>query len=241
MLLALVLISGSISLACGTEPAQTPAEQQPVSPAAPQLPEEPQDEQQPVSPTAPQSPEEAETPQPKPEITTSYIIYTDESNYFSISYPPDWEMALSNIGMDDEKLKNIIDNLQTDKPIESPSTIFFAGYRKADGFDPWLNIVVEKAFEDTVDIFVRSMMQATQSYFTGYREFSRVKTTVDGKDAIIVEWEGALEEQDRRHFVQMFMMIDGTVWTVTCKASPEDFARWRNDFYAIVRSFEISD
>src|SRR4030042_4784385 len=45
-LLALVLISSNIGLACGTKPAQTPTEQQPVSPAAslspevPQLPEE---------------------------------------------------------------------------------------------------------------------------------------------------------------------------------------------------------
>lgn len=228
-LLALVLISGNIGLGCGSEPARTPTEQKPVSPAAP------------LSPEVTQLPEETEPSPPMPEATTNFTTYTDESNYFSISYPPDWEISLSYIGVDEEKVKKTIDNLKTDMPIESPSRIFFAGRRAADGFDVSLSIVVEKAFEDTVDIFVRSMIEATKTYFSGYREFSSVKTTVDGKEAIIVEWEGAYQERDERHYVQMFMMIDGTVWTVTCATSPKAFARWENVFDAVVRSLQISD
>lgn len=224
-----LLFMNSVGLACDTQPAQTPTEQQPVSPAAP------------LSPEVPQLPEEAEPSPPMPEITTSYTTYTDESNYFSISYPPEWEVSLSLIGVPEEDIKKTIDNLRTGMPIASPTIIFFAGRRTADGFMPSVNIVVERAFEDTIDLFVPSMIEATKKYFSDYREFSMVKTTVDGNEAIIVEWEGVLKEQGKRQYVQMFMMLDGIVWTVTCKTFPEDFARWENDFDMIVRSLQISD
>jgi hypothetical protein len=227
-LLALVLISSNIGLACGTKPAQTPTEQQPVSPAAS------------LSPEVPQLPEEAEPPPPKPEITTNYTTYTDESNYFSISYPPDWETSLSHIGVLEEDVKKAIDNLKTGMSVTSPTIIFFAGRRTANGFEPSVNIVVERVFEDTLDLFVQSMIGATKRSVSGYRELSRVKTTVDGKEATIVEWEGVSKEQGKRHYVQMFMLIDGTVWTVTCTAFPEDFAQWENDFNTILKSFKIN-
>jgi hypothetical protein len=227
-LLALVLISSNIGLACGTKPAQTPTEQQPVSPVAS------------LSPEVPQLPEEAEPPPPKPEITTNYTTYTDESNYFSISYPPDWETSLSHIGVLEEDVKKAIDNLKTGMSVTSPTIIFFAGRRTANGFEPSVNIVVERVFEDTLDLFVQSMIGAAKRSLLGYRELSRVKTTVDGKEATIVEWEGVFKEQGKRHYVQMFMLIDGTVWTVTCTAFPEDFAQWENDFNTILKSFKIN-
>lgn len=249
MLLALVLMSGSINLACGTKPAQTPDEQPPISPTSPQLPEEPPAEQQPVSPTSPQSPEEAEPPPTKPEITTNYTTYTDDTQLFSISYPSDWELGLSSIADFDNTVKKAISEIQSGSTIERPSMLFLAGKPTAEGgYSPYVSIYVESVFVvnpteglATNDQMVEAEIRGLNTYVKDYNEFSEMKTTVDGREATIVEYEGALSGAEKMHRLLMITFAGKTIWFVTCSSTVEDFATWENDFNTIVRSLRISD
>ena len=224
VLLTLVLMLSSISLACSAKPTT------PTPPPSTQLPEE--------TPTSPPP-----TP-PQPEITDNYTTYTDELNLFSISYPADWETALSLIAGSEENAKKAISNLKSGIPVEGATMIFFAGRLTATRYEPNINIAVEPTAEgkSTHDQMVEAGMQGAKSVIPDYKELSRVKTTVDGREATIVEWEGTLQGQSTAlHYQEMFILANKTGWAVTCIARTEDFAEWQNDFNTIVKSLRISN
>ena len=202
-LLVLVVILSSVSLACGTKPAQTPSESG---------------------------------------IAANYTTYTDGANLFSISYPSDWEMALSQVEGLEQSAKEVTSSLKAGAPVEKASYIFLAGRRTATGYEPNIIIAVEPVPEgvSTHDGIVEAEVQVAKEVFPDYQEFSRLKTTVNGREATILNAEGTPPEQVTLHYVQMIIPVDKTVWVVTCTALAEHFAQWENDFNIIVRSLRIS-
>jgi len=84
-------------------------------------------------------------------------------------------------------------------------------------------------------------VQGAKKVMPDYREFSRVKTTVDGRETTIIDCEGTPPGQGKFHFLQMYTLVDKTVLVVTCTALIDDFADWENDFNIIVRSLRVSD
>ena len=230
MLLALVLIPG---LACGANQVQEPASAPPITEPA-------------TSPsTTPQLSEE--TPSTDgistgPAIPADYITYTDESKLFSISYPSDWETALSRMPELRSKTKEYINNLKAGIPVEQASTIFFAGRRTTTAYDPSLSITVEPMAEGMValDQMVESEVRGVKTVILDYRELSMEKTTIDGREATIWDYEGTIPGQSKLHFLTMITLVDRTTWVVGCATSIDDFAKWENDFNTIVRSLRIS-
>lgn len=222
VLLSLVLILGSLSLACDGKPAPAP-------PPSPLLPAQ-------TPPSLPPMP-------PEPEIPANYTTYTDEAKLFSISYPPDWETALSFTANFEKDAKEVVSSLKSGVPVGRASVIFLAGRLTATGHEPNVSIVVGPIPEgiSTHDQMVEAEVEKAKKVFQDYREFSRVKTTVGGREATIVDWEGTLPEQGKRHFLYMIMLVDKTTWVVTCGTLTKDFAEWENDFNAIVRSLRISN
>ncbi len=221
VLLVLVLTL-SFGLACSSKPAETP-----TSPPA----------------TSPQLPDETTPVPPETEIPANYTTYKDESQLFSISYPSDWERTLSQISGLEQNAKQAISNLKAGTPLAGATMIFFAGRRTATGYDPNINISVEPLAEgiSTHDEMVEAGVQGAKTAFPDYRELSRVQTTVDGRKATIVEWEGTLQGSSTElHCQEMFVLANKTGWAVTCIARSGDFADWKNDFDAIVRSLRVS-
>ena len=64
---------------------------------------------------------------PEPPIPAHFTTYTDELGLFSISYPPDWELALSLVKGFEESSKELLKSMEFDLPLESTSMIFLAG------------------------------------------------------------------------------------------------------------------
>ncbi len=229
-LLILALVPG---LACGAKPAEAPPSPPPVTEPVP-----------PVQETLPQLSEEEPPSLPATDIPANYTTYIDESKLFSISYPSDWETALSIVGAVEQKVKETINNLKTGISIEEASTIFLAGRRMAaGGYLPNMNIGVEPvpAGISTHDGMLEAEVRGLKMVLSDYREMSRIKTTIDGREATILSWEGAPPQLGKMRFLQMFTMVDETIWIVTCTAAIDDFAEWENDFDNIVRSLRISD
>jgi hypothetical protein len=232
--LILVLITGTIGIACAPKPAQAPTSPPPITEPA-------------TSPSrTPQLPEETPVPplpvSTKPEIPANYTTYTDESKLFSISYPADWELALSLIAGLEQSAKETINSLKTGVSIEKASMIFFAGRRTATGYEPNIGIAVEPvpAEISTHDQMVEACVKGVRIVLPDYRELSRVKTTVDGREATIVDVEGTpAGGSTKLHYLQMYTLINKTAWAITCTSLTGDFAEWKNDFNTIVRSLRI--
>lgn len=213
-LLTLVVMFGGIGLACGNNPATEPA-----SP--------------PIS-----------TP---PEIPAYFTTYTDNTALFSISYPSDWATALNYIPDFEKDTKGIIDSLKTGSPIEKSSTIFITGGKECLSCLS-VNIVVEPIPEQIPEgvsaldqIFEAAIVKTKIEPLEDYTELSRVKTTIDGREAAILDCEGTPSGVAKRHYLMMVTLVGKTAWRVTCAVEAEDFAIWENDFNTIIRSLRIYD
>jgi len=177
---------------------------------------------------------------PEYEIPAHFTTYTEEG-LFSISYPADWETALFLIEGLEQNVKEIITSIEADAPVEKTSTIFFAGLPIETGYQPNVNIGVESlpGIIWTHDNLVEAEIRGLQMIIPDIREFSRVKTTVDGRTVTIMEYEGTYPKLGKFHWLVMFTLVGKTAWIVTCTASPGEFNEWEEDFNAIVRSLRI--
>ena len=73
-----------------------------------------------------------------------------------------------------------------------------------------------------------------------YHEFSRTKTVVDGKEAIILDCEATYPLMGGMHILAMYVRDDNLMWVLTCGIMPpKDFSDFETDFHAIVRSLRI--
>jgi len=189
---------------------------------------------------APATPTPTPTPA-EPTIPAHFTTYTDEAGLFSISYPPDWEPALSLIEGLEEATKELLESIELDLPLERVSAIFFAGVPTEMGYAPNVNIVVESlpGVMWTHDKVVEAEIEGLKDVVDDYHEFSRIKTTISGREATIVEWEGTYPQLGRGHQLQMFMLVGKVAWIVTCTPPSGEFSKYEDDFHAIVRSLRI--
>ncbi len=237
VLLALVLMSSSIGLACAAKP-------EPVVPPSPPLPEQTPPEPTPVPPEPTSVPPEPPSVPPamstEPEIPANYATYTDESKYFSISYPSDWVTAMEDT---DQNAKEVISNLKSGVPIERAGTIFFAGRPEETELEPSVSIIVESIHEgtSTLDGVVEAEVQAAESVMPDYYVASMVKTTVDGREATIIRSNGTIPDEGKWYFLSMITLVDKTIWVVICYATLNDFVNSEKDLDTIVRSLRVSN
>jgi hypothetical protein len=180
-------------------------------------------------------------PVSEPEIPPHYTTFTDEAGLFSISYPPDWEPALSQIPDLEAGVKDIITSIESDLPVENTRTIFFAGLPVEGGYAPNVNIGVESlpGVVWTHDKVVEAAITGIKQMVQDYHEFSRVKTAVDGREATIIDCEGTYPQLGKFHALQMVILVGKTAWLVTCIPPSGEFSKWEEDFDAVVRSLRI--
>ena len=182
----------------------------------------------------------APAPISEPPIPAHFTTYTDELGLFSISYPPDWELALSEIEGLEQFTKMLIESIESDLPLERVSFIFFAGVPTEIGYSPNVNIAVEPLPGIVShDQYVEAGVQSLKEFIQDYHELSRVKTAVGGREATIVEYEGTLPQLGKFHWLLMSILVGETAWTVTCATELGKFDESEDDFYAIVRSLRI--
>ena len=180
-------------------------------------------------------------PVSEPEIPPHYTTFTDEAGLFSISYPPDWEPALSLIPDVWAAVKDVITSIESDLPVENIRFIFFAGLPIEGGYAPNVNIVVESipGVIWTHDKVVEAEITGIKQIIQDYHEFSRVKTTVDGRETTIVDWEGTYPQLGKGRVLQMIVLVGKTAWIVTCTPPSGESSKWAKDFGAVVRSLRI--
>lgn len=160
----------------------------------------------------------APAPISEPPIPAHFTTYTDELGLFSISYPPDWELAPN---------EELFHAVLPDKAVAVTVTV------GATEEGNW-------KLEDLADLtFQRAYIDDAEEY----HEFSRDKLTVDGKEAIILDFEVKYPIATTAMRILILLLRDRdneTVWTVYCGVMPsEDFSDFETDLHAIVRSLRI--
>jgi hypothetical protein len=84
-------------------------------------------------------------------------------------------------------------------------------------------------------------MQDMEVNVDDYHEFSRVKTTIDGREAVIIDLQINTPISGAFHDLYMITLVGKTAWLIGCRTSPEMFSDYEDDFHAVVRSFRISN
>jgi hypothetical protein len=185
------------------------------------------------APTSPPVLTESEIP--------NYITYTDEPGLFSISYPSDWEVNQGAMKAFPPSAK-IVTNLKAGVPVEGMGFMLFAGRRTLTGHGASLSVVVMPvpAGTSTLDGAVDAVMEVEREGFPDLIELSRTKTVVDGRQAIIVEWQGTLQQVYKQHYIRLYTIANKTVWLVDCAADDIDYNLWQSDFSNILGSLRIA-
>jgi hypothetical protein len=175
----------------------------------------------------------------EPQIPANYTTYTDEAGIFSISYPPDWEPALFLIEDLDKATEELLTSIEEDLPLERTRTLFLAGLPTGTGYAPNVKVLVKSlpGIILTHDQVVEAEIQGIKDAVGDSQKFSRVKTTIGGREATIVDWEGTVPLG--LHSLQAIILVGKVVWVVTCLPPAGEFSKWESDFHAIVRSLRI--
>lgn len=177
---------------------------------------------------------------PVSDIPPDFIKYTDPAKYFSVSFPPEWELFPSGLSL---------------LPIKKD---FFAYYNPILGFDGYvfilsagtgspganLNIVVQHISDIadkgwvTLEEIVEGKQKRTAEIELHYHEYSRTLTVIDGTEAIIIEW-GSLESTQVLRCIQVFMVVDQLIWKVTFYIPETQASLFKEDIYNIIGSLRI--
>ncbi len=174
-------------------------------------------------------------------VPVNYTTYRDEVGLFSISYPANWEPALSRLDEFEQYSRELVASMNTGLPPDQGKMIFLAGIPSGTGYSPSLIVGIEPTpwHIMTLDELVEGEMYAAKQMLNDYQEFSRVKTTVDGREAAIVQWEGTYPQVGKNHNLQMYILVGRTAWLVSCTPPLGEYDRWVNDFGTIARSLRI--
>ena len=176
-------------------------------------------------------------------IPANFTTYTDEINFFSISYPANWEPAFSIIERLKQETSDYLKSIDEEDFSETSNVVFLGGIPLDSGYyNPNITIFIEPLDDDNVKLedLVEPLVSEYKRVAEEYREFSRTKTIIDGRQAIILDFEARLPNVPLVHYLTMIMFIDKYLWTITCSISPPlNFYDFKDDIYAIVKSFKI--
>jgi hypothetical protein len=142
-----------------------------------------------------------------------------------------------------QEAENLLKSIDEKGSFKKNNVVFFGGVPLDSGYyNPNFGIIVEPLgddnvkLEDLVELSIRECKRISEEY----REFSRTKTIIDGRQAIILDFEAHVPNLALIHYLSMSMCIDKFLWTTTCAICPPlNFYDFKNDLYAIVKSFQV--
>ena len=175
----------------------------------------------------------------EPAIPASYATYNDAMGLFSISYPPDWKITTS---LQPEIEQSVMSAVKSaaDSAEHKSYLLLRAVAPDQSSYLPSLAVSVESLSPSvsTHDQRVEAQVNHLVQTLSEYREISRVETTVGGKQASVIEWEGVIT-QTKFHVLWTLVLVGRNAWVVSCDFALEESSRWEGDFQAMARSLRI--
>jgi len=177
-------------------------------------------------------------------ISANFTTYADEINFFSISYPANWEPAFSIIERLKQETSDYLKSIDEEDFSETNNVVFLGGIPLDSGYyNPNITIAIfdkplvddNVKLEDVAELLVSEYKKFSEEYC----EFSRTKTIINGRQAVLLDFEACLPNMPLTHYLVMNMFIDKYLWTITCSiSSPLNYYDFKDDIYAIVKSFK---
>jgi len=183
--------------------------------------------------------------QSEPSIPTNFTTYTDEVSFFRISYPANWEPDLSRIKTLKQETEEYLKSINSMGTLEKSNIVFFGGAPLDSGYNPNISIVIvplgnEKVNLEVLKYVIESAIQGFKKDAEEFHEFSRITTIIDGKQAMLLESEARYLNLGSLHSLLTILCGERFVWIITCSIGPPlNFFDFKDDLYAIVKSFQI--
>jgi len=177
------------------------------------------------------------------EERTHYSTYTDDSNYFSISYPPDWKIMPTLIDNEPILVIDIIDNINKGTFQEEVYRVFKT-YPPQDSEHPsgcFVTIHNHSRKYYTLNEWVESSIQGTRLLYEDFQLYSQIDTSINGLEATIIDWEATLPKYGKARTLQMYTYPNKIPWAITCTSLAEDYETWENYYINIINSFKVTE
>ena len=187
------------------------------------------------------------TPTPEPTIPPHFKTYSDETGFISISCPRDWktEWRVHDLSWLEDPEKMNGEWLGFDL-IESENTyigglVFYAGSAIDQEWGTGMSVVLERLYEGawTLDSALEEVITQLKNAYPDFHEVSRVKTTIGGREAAIVDNETPIPDFGTYRALVMIVVKENTSWVVSCGTHLEKFADYEDTFRDIIGSFRI--
>ncbi len=162
-------------------------------------------------------------------VPSNFTTYTDANGLFSISYPTNWEAAMSEVPA---------------RQSLSPNTQlrFFGGLLSEGIYNPSLGISTfpSPTGNWTMDELAEVLDDSYKSRFD--KVFPYIRTTIDNKESVIFKIVSLDSVGHYNHTLQATLSDKGMSWVINCTVATRE-ADYNNlfedDMNAVIRSFRI--
>jgi hypothetical protein len=173
---------------------------------------------------------------PETQIPSSYQTYANQG-FFSISYPPDWETDTAILS----QLQQNIEQYAQGKDIESEvnnAQVVFSGWQNINDSSNYAFTIVctEPKPVWPLHTVVESTDEWNKENIGQYVEFSRSRTKIGGREAIISVYQGLDSDSVLSKYTMAYISGDQFIWTVVCGCMVEAYGNHLDTFDNIVRS-----
>jgi hypothetical protein len=177
----------------------------------------------------------------EPEILTIPETFSKYENtgLFSISYPPDWSPNTSVISEAEKEMKSYLDDIGMGKQANEVRLVFFGG-KNLDSQDfTFVTIACEPQKLWPIETLVENTNKWLKENLDQYVEHSRIKTTIDGKKAVIQTYDLKDQRYGLVGYKIGYVVGEKLFWTVSCACDAQYLNSNSDTFDQIIRSLRI--
>jgi hypothetical protein len=171
-------------------------------------------------------------------VPASFSTYTNEG-FFSVRYPSDWSPYMERVAAAEVSMKQFLADEGMGAQAESLQLAFLGGKTMENGNVVYVGVTIEPGNSWPLETLVENTHQKALQDIKQYIEYSRVKTTIDGRKAIIQTYQGEDTDFILTAYTTAYVSSDKFLWTVLCGCYVEDYDSFRVTFDQIVRSLTV--
>ena len=178
--------------------------------------------------------------EPQSRISAEYRTYND-AGIFSISCPTDWNLDASSREANLKTARSIVNGAEG-LTMEKEGMVFMAEKMTDNELVANANVMVAPlpAGITNANQMLDTNIPKFEKIFQEFRLISRAEISCGGRPAAIMDAEGMIAGRIKTRVVQMYVIVDKTIWTVTAGTRADNFAAVQKDLETIVKSLRIN-
>jgi hypothetical protein len=139
----------------------------------------------------------------------------------------------------EERVKKVVESESPETSIEGVAYLYMAGRPYKGNYMPNFVVAIESVPNETsLDDYVEGTTITNKGSLDDFFEFSRTKTYVGERPAIIQSYQGLFQDTTVR--LLAVYILDGNIcWLITCGSTPDAYGLYEDDFHSIINSFRM--